>query len=97
MKGSNVRIPRINFKLSRAGISIFRIQFPLILAFGITVNRSQSKTFPHVLMDCSTQPFAHGQLYVGFSRATSSAKLDFVDFSDPLLNIVYNELIEHIV
>ena len=97
MKGRQVRIPRINFTLSRAGVKISRIQFPLILAFALTVNRSQSKTFPHVQLDCSKQPFGHGQLYVAFSRATSSATLDFVDFSIALENIVYLELIQQII
>ena len=43
-------------------------QFPLRLAYCMTYNKSQSQTLDRVLLDCTTEPFAHGHLYVALSR-----------------------------
>ncbi|TKR96847.1 hypothetical protein L596_010806 [Steinernema carpocapsae] len=46
-----------------------RIQFPVRLAFAITINKSQGQTLQRVgLYFSGDQCFAHGQLYVAFSR-----------------------------
>lgn len=45
-------------------------QIPLILAWGITIHKSQGKTFDRLAIDLP-QSFAHGQTYVALSRATS--------------------------
>jgi ATP-dependent exoDNAse (exonuclease V) alpha subunit len=47
-------------------------QLPLILAWGITIHKSQGKTFERLAIDLP-QSFAHGQTYVALSRATSLA------------------------
>lgn len=46
------------------------IQFPVILAWSITIHKSQGKTFDRVIIDLP-RSFAHGQTYVALSRATS--------------------------
>jgi len=48
-----------------------RLQFPIINAFAITINKSQGQTFEKVGIYLSADVFTHGQLYVAFSRATS--------------------------
>lgn len=46
-------------------------QLPMILAWSVTIHKSQGKTFERVIIDMDRGAFAHGQTYVALSRATS--------------------------
>jgi hypothetical protein len=46
-------------------------QFPLRLAFAVTIHKSQGKTFERVIIDVGNGTFAPGQMYVALSRCTS--------------------------
>lgn len=46
-------------------------QFPIRLAWAITIHKSQGKTFDHVSIDMGRGAFAAGQTYVALSRCTS--------------------------
>ena len=43
-------------------------QYPLRLAFAITIHKSQGKTFDKTIIDIGSGTFAHGQMYVALSR-----------------------------
>jgi ATP-dependent DNA helicase PIF1 len=43
-------------------------QFPLRLAWAVTIHKAQGKTFDQVIIDVGRGTFAHGQMYVALSR-----------------------------
>jgi len=57
-------------------------QFPLRLAWAVTIHKSQGKTFEQVIVDIGRGTFAHGQLYVALSRCTS---LEGIFLKKPIL------------
>ncbi|WP_308291716.1 ATP-dependent DNA helicase [Microbacterium jejuense] len=56
-------------------------QFPLRLAWAVTIHKSQGKTYDRAIIDLGSGAFAPGQTYVALSRLTS---LDGLYLSRPL-------------
>ena len=56
-------------------------QYPLRLAWAVTIHKAQGKTFDHVVIDVGRGTFAPGQAYVALSRCRS---LEGVVLSTPL-------------
>lgn len=48
-------------------------QYPIRLAWAVTIHKSQGKTFDRVVIDIGRGAFAHGQVYVALSRCTNFA------------------------
>lgn len=67
-------------KLSRDVVAEFT-QFPLRLAWAVTIHKSQGKTYDQAIIDLGSGAFAPGQTYVALSRLTS---LDGLYLSRPL-------------
>ncbi len=56
-------------------------QYPLKLAWAVTIHKGQGKTFDKVIIDIGKGTFAHGQAYVALSRCTS---LDGIILKKPI-------------
>jgi len=75
---SNVAfIPHIKFISDNSGLPFIfaRKQFPLRLAYAMTINKSQGQTLSHVGLHFADNVFSHGQLYVAFSCAKAPANI----------------------
>ena len=74
-----------------------RRQFPVRLAFSVTINKAQGQSVEHVGVDLRVPVFSHGQLYVALSRATNSRNVTVLlpeDQEDArTTNIVYPEVL----
>ncbi len=67
---SRVVYNRETKKLESEVIGSF-IQYPLRLAWAVTIHKGQGKTFDKIIVDIGTGTFTHGQVYVALSRCTS--------------------------
>lgn len=76
-RGSRLLIPRIILSTADATMpfTIKRKQFPVRIAFAMTINKSQGQTLRRLGIYLSQPVFAHGQLYVAFSRVASLASV----------------------
>ena len=71
-------------------------QFPVRLAFALSINKAQGQSVKYVGLDVHVPVFAHGQLYVALSSATSCLRVKILlpDPTDPLtINVVHPEVL----
>jgi ATP-dependent exoDNAse (exonuclease V), alpha subunit - helicase superfamily I member len=82
-------------------IPLSRRQFPVRLAFAMTINKSQGQSVKHVGLDLHAPVFSHGQLYVALSQCTSGNRIKalFSDNSNGTVtaNIVYKKLLTGLI
>ena len=72
-----VFLPRCPFKFKNGtqGMEISRVQFPIRVAYALTINRSQGQTIDVVGIDLRADVFQHGQLYVAVGRVRARHRL----------------------
>jgi len=96
--GDIVLISRITLEPSAETLPIplKQKQFPVCLAFAMTINKSQDQEVKNVGLDLHTPVFSHGQLYVALSRCTSGDRIKVLLSEDmqgrKTPNIVYKEV-----
>ncbi len=82
--GAVVEVPRYNWELFRTILQDDQLvsepvghfsQFPLRLAWAVTIHKSQGQSFKRAHVDLGYGAFAAGQVYVALSRCTSMAGL----------------------
>ncbi|PIA58920.1 hypothetical protein AQUCO_00400047v1 [Aquilegia coerulea] len=96
--GNYVFIPRITLQpsVSETPFQMARRQFPVRLAFAMTINKSQGQSVKYVGIDLRNHVFSHGQLYVALSRCTSSNRISVLlgnEDNDKTTNVVYHEVL----
>jgi len=96
-KGKKVLIPRITIIPSDTELPFVlrRRQFPIRPCFVMTTNKSQGQTLDFVGIYLPNAVFAHGQLYVAFSRVRKSSSLAiYMNSANGITkNIVYQEVL----
>ncbi|EOA12327.1 hypothetical protein CARUB_v10007922mg [Capsella rubella] len=79
-----------------------RRQFPVTLAYAITINKSQGQTLEYVGLFLPKPVFTHGQLYVALSRVTTRNGLKILitnedgECQNKTLNVVFKEIFDNI-
>jgi hypothetical protein len=93
-RGESVFIPRIPLISSDLPFEFKRLQFPIRLAFAMTINKSQGQSFNVTGIDLRAECFSHGQFYVAMSRAVSPKNLYVLpDENQTTRNIVYTQVL----
>ena len=69
-------------------------QFPVRLAFAMTINKSQGQSLGTVGLDLRSSVFGHGQLYVGLSRGSNWNRVKvLLGDTNKTANIVYKDVL----
>ena len=72
-----------------------RLQFPIRLAFAITINKPLGQSLEFAGLYLNINCFFHGQLHVAFSRIGDSDNLFIYTETGTNKNIVYPQVLEN--
>ena len=74
---------------------VIRLQFPITIAYSITIHKSQGLTLRNVVVDIGNSVFTCGQSYVALSRVTSLAGLNLINFDPRSIKALKSALAEY--
>lgn len=95
------RIPMASPSRHRNAVKMIPEQFPLKLAFAMTINKAQGQSLDRMGLLLDPEVFSHGQLYIALSRVTQPEGVFLVvprtnraQRDGWLKNVVYTEVFE---
>lgn len=91
-RGDFIIIPRIDLYWDGAPFRLRRRQFPIRIAFAMTINKSQGQTFSRIGLCLPEDVFSHGQLYTALSRVRAPEGIVVKSRTTLLKNVVYPEV-----
>ncbi|XP_058752595.1 uncharacterized protein LOC131625781 [Vicia villosa] len=106
MSGKNIGnifyIPRMSMSPSDSPwpFKLIRRQFPIIVSYAMTINKSQGQSLDSVGLYLPTPVFSHGQLYVAISRVKTKSGLKILIHDkenapcSTTTNVVYKEVFQ---
>lgn len=89
-KGEECLIPRIPLTSTDLAFQFKRLQFPVRLAFAMTINKSQGQSLEVCGINLEMPCFSHGQLYVACSRVGKPSSLFIYAPEQKTKNVVYH-------
>jgi len=102
--GNIIYIPRIDMSPSQSPwpFKLNRRQFPIVVSYSMTINKSQGQSLDYVGLYLPRDVFSHGQIYVAISRVTSKKGIKILihdEKNKPKMtttNVVYKEVFQNV-
>ncbi|XP_058769159.1 uncharacterized protein LOC131643025 [Vicia villosa] len=102
--GNLVYIPRMDMSPSQSPwpFKLNRRQFPIIVSYSMTINKSQGQSLDNVGLYLPKDVFTHGQIYVALSRVTTKKGIKILihdeekKFREKTTNVVYKEVFNNV-
>lgn len=77
------------------GVYVVRKQFPIRLAYAITIHKSQGLTVEYCIVDCGDSIFSNGQIYVALSRIPRLDGLIIINLNPRHVKVENRVIIEY--
>ncbi|XP_058776414.1 uncharacterized protein LOC131650731 [Vicia villosa] len=102
--GNLVYIPRMDMSPSQSPwpFKLNRRQFPIIVSYFMTINKSQGQSLDNIVLYLPKDVFTHGQIYVALSRVTPKKGIKMLihdeekKFRGKITNVVYKEVFNNV-